>query len=153
MKYTVEVDIKAPLDRVMELFDNVDNLHEWQPGLKSWIHDSGEPGQPGAVSKMVYGMGKKDYHMTETIKVKNLPSEFTAIYEGPGMWNEARNEFIAIDENNSRWVAHHVFESDKLFYKVMMFFSPGAFKKQSLKFMNYFREFVEKQPATEADAD
>ncbi|MFQ5507583.1 MAG: SRPBCC family protein [Planctomycetota bacterium] len=51
--YTVEVDIDLPRERVIELFDNADNLYKWQPGLQSFEHLSGEPGQPGASSRMV----------------------------------------------------------------------------------------------------
>ena len=49
--YTVAIEIDLPRDRVIELFDNPDNLFKWQTGLQSFDHLSGEPGQPGAKSK------------------------------------------------------------------------------------------------------
>lgn len=36
MKYTCEITINQPLNKVIELFDNPDNLKHWQPGLASW---------------------------------------------------------------------------------------------------------------------
>ena len=142
MKYSVEVDINSSIERVMELFDNVENLYQWQPGLQSFDHVSGEVGQVGAVSKMVYSMGKREYPMTETIKSKNLPDEFTAIYEGPGMWNKAENQFIKLTETTCRWVATHEFKGQSIMMKLMLFFTPGAFKKETLKFMNYFKNRI-----------
>ena len=36
MKYQNEIEINLPLNRVIELFDNPDNLKRWQPGLESF---------------------------------------------------------------------------------------------------------------------
>lgn len=48
MKYESELVIDLPRERVIELFDNPDNLPKWQEGLQSFEHISGEVGQPGA---------------------------------------------------------------------------------------------------------
>lgn len=81
MKYTNEVIINAPVNRVIELFDNADNMKEWQPGLVSFEHLSGTPGQVGAKSKLKYKMGNREIEMIETITVKNLPEEFSGTVE------------------------------------------------------------------------
>jgi len=36
MKYSVEIDL--PRDRVIELFDDADNMVKWQSGLQSFEH-------------------------------------------------------------------------------------------------------------------
>ena len=59
MKYTVDIIIDLPRPKVVTLFDNPDNMHKWQPDLVSFDHLSGDPGQPGAKSKLHYKMGKK----------------------------------------------------------------------------------------------
>ena len=51
MKYTTELTIKLPRNRVIELFDSTENLYEWQEGLLSFELLEGEAGQEGAVSK------------------------------------------------------------------------------------------------------
>ena len=145
MKYSVEVEINAARDRVIELFDSTENLKKWQPTLVSFTHLTGEPGEPGATSELVYKMGKRDYRMTETITVKNLPDEFSAIYEGPGMWNSNQNFFHEVDEQTTRWVANTEFKGGSFMMKAMLFLMPGNFKKETLKFMNYFKDFVETQ--------
>ncbi len=45
MQYTNEVIINLPVDKVVELFDNPDNMKYWQPGLVSFENISGTPGQ------------------------------------------------------------------------------------------------------------
>lgn len=52
----------------------------------------------------------------------------------------AHNE---IDENNTKWISENEFKSDKFMMKLMMFLMPGMFKKQSYKFMESFKQFVE----------
>lgn len=144
MKYTIEIDIHESRARVIELLDNTENLKKWMPGLISFTHISGEPGQVGAQSKIVCQHGSREYEMIETITVRNLPDEFTGTYDSVGMWNEVKNIFVEIDENNTKWISENEFKSDKFMMKLMMFLVPGMFKKQSYKFMESFKQFVEK---------
>lgn len=46
MKYKLDIIINKPVDEVIKLFDNPDNLKKWQPELVSFEHLSGEEGQP-----------------------------------------------------------------------------------------------------------
>ena len=45
MKYSVEREIELPRDKEIALFEDRDALFEWQEGLQSFDHVSGEPGQ------------------------------------------------------------------------------------------------------------
>ena len=54
MKYTTEVEINLPRAKVIELFDNPENLNKWQTGLVSFEHTEGEPGKEGAKSQLKY---------------------------------------------------------------------------------------------------
>ena len=144
MKYWNEVIINLPLDRVIELFDSEENLFKWQPELISFEHFSGDKGEVGAKSKLHYKMGKREVEMVETITVKNLPKEFSGTYEAKGVWNEVKNYFEAIDENTTRWHSDCDFEFSG-FMKIMAFFMPGAFKKQSQKYLDQFKTFAESQ--------
>ena len=76
--YTVAIEIDLPRDRVIELFDNPDNLFKWQTGLQSFDHLSGEPGQPGAKSKFVYRSGKHTIELIETVTERKLPDEVSS---------------------------------------------------------------------------
>jgi len=142
MKYINEVVVKLPLAKVIELFDSEENLFKWQPELLRMEHISGEKGEVGAKSKLTYKMGKREIEMIETITVKNLPDEFSGIYEAKGVWNEVKNYFEAIDEDTTKWHSDCHFEF-KGFMKLMAFAMPGSFRKQSQKYMDQFKEFAE----------
>lgn len=146
MKYTVDVIIEKPIDQVIELFDNPDNMKHWMSGLKSFEHLSGEPGQPGAKSLLRFQMGKREMEMIETITLRNLPEELTGTYEADGTLNISQNRFIDINGLSTKWVAENEFQFGGFMMKLMGLIMPGMFKKQTLKFMNSFKQFAEAQP-------
>jgi carbon monoxide dehydrogenase subunit G len=57
MKYTLNLQIDLPREKVIELFDNTENLKKWQKGLVSFETFEGTPGQAGAKSRLIYKMG------------------------------------------------------------------------------------------------
>lgn len=146
MKYTVETEINLPIARVVELFDDPENLKHWQPGLISFEPISGTPGQPGAKSRLKYKMGKRDIEMIETITVRNLPDEFSGTYEAKGVFNIVKNYFRAVSENKTKYISENEFQF-KGFMKLIGFLMPGAFRKESEKYLQQFKEFAEKQGA------
>ncbi|WP_394174184.1 SRPBCC family protein [Thalassotalea litorea] len=144
MKYTLEIDIALPVDRVIELFDNPHNLKKWQPDLISFETISGVPGEEGTESRLLYRMGNKEIAMTETITVKQLPQQFSGVYETDNVWNLVDNTFIPLSENQTRWIVKNEFKCSG-FVKLMMMLMPGMFKKQSNRYMEQFKEFAETQ--------
>lgn len=142
LKYSNQVIINKPIQTVIELFDSVENLKEWQPGLISFDHISGVAGQEGAKSRLKYKMGKREIEMIETITRKNLPQEFSGTYEAKNVWNEVKNFFEEKNEGQTLMRS----ESEFRFTGIMKLFGwimPGAFKKESQKFLEQFRQFVE----------
>lgn len=143
MKYTHEIEINLPINQVIELFDNANNMKHWQPGLVSFEHLSGTPGQVGAKSKLKYKMGKREIEMIETITVKNLPEEFSGTYEAKGVFNIVKNFFSPLGENKTKYISECEFQF-KGFMKIIAFLMPGMFKKETAKYMKQFKEFAEK---------
>lgn len=144
MKYTISIIIDRPLDKVIELYDNPDNLKEWMEGLQSFEHISGTPGQVGARSKLVYKMGKRHIEMIETVTVRRLPHEFSGTYEADGVFNIVKNKFEKLSDTKTKYVTEQEFE----FKGMMKYFSilmPWAFKKQSMKYLKAFKDFAERQ--------
>ena len=82
MKYSNEIVIDLPREKVIELFDNVENLEKWQPGFLGFEHISGESGKEGSKSKMMYQMGKRKVEMIETAC---LPSVWAVIASALGI--------------------------------------------------------------------
>ncbi len=144
MKYTCELIINLPRQRMIEIFDNPDNMHKWQPGLVSFEHLSGEPGQPGAKSKLLYDMNGRKMEMIETIVSRDLPDSFTGTYDADVVHNIIENHFYVDGPASTRWVMDTEFQFSG-FMRIASKFMGGAFRKQSMEFMQNFKEFAESQ--------
>jgi len=142
IRYSNEIGIKLPVSKVIELFDNPDNMKHWQPGFVSFEHVSGTAGAEGAVSKLVYLEGKRRIEMLETIIKRDLPYSFSGTYTAKGVYNRIDNRFEDLKEEGTRWTAENEFEF-KGFMKLMGWLMPNAFKKQSMKYMEMFKDFAE----------
>jgi uncharacterized membrane protein len=150
MKFTCQVDIDLPIDRVIQLFDNVDNLKEWQDGFLSHEHVSGVPGETGAVSRFRYQSGKREINLRETIVTSDFPDEFTALYEAKEMTNTMSNRFTSLSENSTRYIAdieYIKFNGFKV--KMMATLFPGMFRRQVQKWLDQFKEFCERSGVEE----
>lgn len=115
-------------------------------GLQSFEHLSGEPGQPGAKSRLKFKMGKREMEMIETITVRNLPDEFSGTYEMDGTLNIIKNKFVPLSSDKTKYVTENEFQFHNLMMKILAFLVPGMFKKQSMKYLESFRKFAESQP-------
>lgn len=144
MKYSQEIVINKPINEVIALFDNPDNMSKWMEGLQSFEHISGAPGQPGAKSKLKFKMGNKEIEMIETIVVRDLPTEFSGTYEAKGVFNVVKNRFEKLSDTKTKYITENEFRFNG-FMKIMGLLMPKAFKKQSLKYMKDFKNFVESQ--------
>lgn len=142
MKYTVSITINKPINEVVALFDNADNMKHWMEGLISFEHLSGTPGQPGAKSRLVFQMGKRRIEMIETVTVRNLPKEFTGTYEAQGVFNIVGNRFESLPDGATKYYSDQEFQF-KGFMKLIAWLMPGAFKKQSMKYLEAFKRFAE----------
>lgn len=143
MKYSNEIIIDLPREEVIQKFDNQDNAFKWMDGLQSWDMISGEQGEEGAKSKMVFKSRGRTMEMEEEITKKDLPDMINFVFTAKGVTNWNDNRFEPLDDNKTKWVQSNVFKF-KGMIKVMAFFMPGAFKKQSVKSMNDFKQFAEK---------
>ncbi len=152
MKYESELIIDLPRERVIELFDNPDNLPKWQKSLRSFEHISGEPGQPGAKSRLIYDLDDREIEMTETIISRSPPDEFSGIFEAEGVWNSLTNHFYEDGPGKTRWVLDSEFKFSGLM-RIMSLFMKGSFSMQTADFMNDFKEFAEVESSDAAKTD
>ena len=144
MKYSISITIDKPVDEVVSLFDNVANMKKWMKGLERFEPISGTPGEVGAKSCLHFKMGKREIDMIETITAKNLPHEFSCTYETKGVFNIVKNHFEALPGNKTNYHSKQQFQF-KGFMKLMGLLMPGAFKKQSMKYLQDFKAFAESQ--------
>ena len=142
MRYETEIIINLPRARVIELFDSFDNLKQWQEGLISYEHISGEPGKPGATTRLLYDMGRRRMEMIETIIERNLPDEFSATYDASGVHNIVRNIFYD-EEEQTRWVLDSDFQFRSYMRIVSLFIPNSSFRNQTRSSMESFKRFAE----------
>lgn len=144
MKYTTEIIIELPREEVLEKLNNPENMKHWQRGLIGYEFLEGKPGANGAKMKLAYVMGKRNMSLVETIIENNMPEEFHATYNTKGVHNIQKNYFIELDAGRTKWVSESEFHFESLGMKVLGWLMPGAFKKQSMKYLIDFKNFAEK---------
>ncbi len=152
MRHVCEIEIEKPVDVVVRLFDDPDNMGKWMPGLRGFEHLSGEPGQPGSRSRLNFDINGRKLEMIETITVRDLPGEFSGTYEAPGVFNTITNSFEEID-GGTRWVAENEFRFSSLMMKMMSFLMPGAYRKQTVEHMQAFKGFAESIDTNSGEED
>lgn len=145
MKYACDIEINQPVQKLIALFDNPENLYQWMEGLQKFEHLSGQPGEVGSKSKLTFLMGKRKMEMIETVTVRNLPEEFSGVYESKSGLNLVTNRFIPISETKTKYVNEQEFQLKGLM-KILAPLMIGLFKKQSMKYLVAFKKFAESQP-------
>jgi len=143
MKYTIEVQVDLSREKFIEKMDNPANLRHWQKGLVGYTTLSDYQGDEGAKMELRYKMGSRDMILVETIIKNNLPHEFHATYDTKGVHNIQKNYFKDIDGHSTLWISETEFQFSGFMMKTMGFLMPGAFKKQSKKYMQDFKAFAE----------
>lgn len=145
MKYLCTVEINAPLEKVILLWENEDHLKDWQDGFVKTELLSGDKNTAGSKSKIHLQHGKRKMELIETILVNNLPHEKTGLYEHIHMTNTQTTRFEVLSNNKTKYISEVEYTKFNGFMpKLMAKIFPGMFKKQSQKWMNQFKIFVEK---------
>lgn len=143
MKYSTEIILDIPREEVIKKLDNIDNLKHWQRGLVAAEHLEGIPGKIGAKMKLRYELGKRKIELIETITKSDFPNEFHANYDTEGVRNIQKNYFEELPNGKTKWRSDVEFHFTNFMMKTMGFLMPGTFKKQSLKYLQDFKAFVE----------
>lgn len=143
MRYSCEIVINRPVDEVISKLDSPQNLRHWQFGLISTEHLSGTPGELGAKMRLKYRFGRREMELIETVLKRAFPQEFHASYTTKGMRNIQKNYFRKTKNGHTKWISESEFQPTTMRMKAMLFLMPSAFKKQSLKYMSDFKDFVE----------
>ncbi len=130
------------MQEVIALFDNKDNYFHWMEGLQRYDILSGSFGEEGTRAEMEFKLSGKKILLKETVIKRDLPNEYRVNYVANGADNLVTNRFEAIDENRTRYYSENTFEF-RGFMKFFALIMPGSFRKQSLKYQNDFKRFVE----------
>lgn len=142
MKYTVSNTINKPLEEVIAHFRDPDCLPKWMEGLQKIEPVSGTPGQVGAKSELHFLHKGKEMILQETILEENLPDQIKFSYVSPMGYNEVEMQFERLSDNSVKQYNTSYFEL-KGMMKIMGPLMKGMFKKQSKKYLDAFKQYVE----------
>ena len=100
--------------------------------------------QIGAEAEIVALMGDEKIKMTEIVITNNLPTEKKVTYSTDGVYNIVTNKLEVTTLNKTRLINKQDFEF-KGYMKIISFFMPSAFKKQSRIILESFKNFAEER--------
>ncbi len=143
MKFTLELPIRKSRTEVWKAFDSVENMKKWQPTLIKFENMSGIPGQPGAVSRLTYSEGKREFFLTEKITFRAESDRFDGAYENEFADNIVKNTFIATSEKETLWKLETEFKFKTLIMKIVGPLMKKNFVKRTEKDMERFKKMVE----------
>lgn len=147
MKHNAEVLIAAPRELVWKVFDDPENMRKWQPTLASFTHKSGDPGQPGAVSELVYDENGRKIVMTETIGERREPEFLAGTYETEYGVTLIVNRFESVDDDHTRWNVWCNFQFRSLM-KIMALFMGGSIRRRTNDDLGRFKLLAESVAAS-----
>ena len=144
IEYTEEIEINSNIDSLIVLFDNPYNMKEYMEGIESYNLISGEIRKVGAKAEITAVMGENKVIMIEEIITNDLPTEKKVTYKANRVYNIVINRFEKVSENKTKFINEQEFEFNG-YMKIIGFFMPSAFKKQSRAYLKNFKEFAEKR--------
>lgn len=143
MKYSVHIDIRKPLEEVYALFTDPQNYPEWMDGFIRIEPLEGTPGEPGSTARFIFRSGSRTMSMTETILSVNAPHSVTVRFNANGVDNVVTTRLERVADDITR--CHN--DQEFRFRGLMALLSrlmPGAFRKQSMKYLEAFKAFAER---------
>ncbi|MBI5963027.1 MAG: SRPBCC family protein [Chloroflexi bacterium] len=144
MKFALELPLQKNRDEVWKAFDNPENLKMWQPTLVKFENVSGTQGQPGAVSKLTYKEGKREFFLIEKVTHRAKPDRLDGVYENEFADNSIMNTFVAVSENETLWRVEVEYKFKTLFMRLIGPSMKTNFILRAERDMQRFKAFVEK---------
>ena len=143
MKFTLELPINKSRAAVWKAFDSPETMKKWQPSLISFETVSGTPGQPGAVSKLIYKENEREFSLMERVTYREEPHRLDGVYENNFADNIVRNTFIEQGKEQTLWVMETEFQFKTLLMRILGPIMKKNFVTRTQRDMERFKEMVE----------
>ena len=143
MNFKLELLINKPRAELWKIFDNVENMSKWQPTLTRHELVSGMPGRPGAISKLTYEEGGREFVLVEKITHRDEPNRFDGMYENNFADNTIQNTFIEQSTEQTLWVVETKFKFKTLLMKLMGNVMKKNYVRRTQRDMQRFKEMAE----------
>ena len=142
MKLKSEIDIDAPVEVVWAAFDSPDNTGRWMRNLDSITTTSGEPGQPGTITELVFDENGREVILKQTVTERRAPDFLAVTFETPGGSMLVVNHFEALGDHRTRWSSWCNFNFTGLM-KFFAIFMRGSIRRREEADMQRFKLMVE----------
>ena len=144
MKFKLELPIDKPRADVWRAFDDPENMKNWQPSLVSFEPISGKPGRPGAVSRLTYNEGGREFSLIEKVTHRDELNELDGVYENKFADNIVRNRFIEQGKDQTLWVVETEFRFKTFLMRILGPIMKKNFVTRTQRDMERFKEMAEK---------
>lgn len=143
MKFKLELPIHKSRAEVWKLFDDPNNMSKWQPSLIKIERLSGTAGQPGAVSRLTFKSGEREYALIEKVLFRVEPERLDGVYENEYAENIVRNTFLEQGQEATLWKVEVLFRFKTLFMKILGTLKRKNFVIRTQRDMERFKALAE----------
>jgi uncharacterized protein YndB with AHSA1/START domain len=103
MRFLRRITIARPRDVVWRAFVNPAVRAVWDARLRGADTLSGTPGQPGAITRLVYGLPAGPLVLVETVVHRLDPEELVVVHAGESLGARLHATFAALPGDRTRW--------------------------------------------------
>lgn len=142
MQYTIFNIIQSDINTVITKFTDPEGIKHWMEGFIKMEAIAGTPGEVGAKTNMHFMHKGKQMTILEEILEQNLPNQIKFAYHSPMGFNTVEMRFEVQENGDVKQINTSYFK----FKGIMKLFAPlmkGMFKKQSFKYLDAFKAYVE----------
>ncbi len=143
MIFKLELIINKSRAEVWKVFDSPENMSKWQPTLSKIELVSGIQGQPGAISKLNYEEGGREFSLIEKVTHRDEPNQVDLVFENEFTDNPTSHTFMVLNENETLWIVRAEFNFKTLVMKLLGPLLKKNFVRRTQKDMKRFKELVE----------
>lgn len=143
MKYTMEVDIDAPVETVAAVAAQPAEWKNWLEGLKEFEHLSGADGKAGARYRLMFQTGKMEMEFTAEIMQSELPELMRMQMDACNLLATSTTRLRTTAAGRTRYTSEQDFAFKGVFNKIIGFILQREFKAQTRRHLANFKRLVE----------
>ena len=143
MKFKLKLSLNKPRAEVWRIFDDPNDLNKWQPSLINIERVSGTTGQPGAITKLTFRSGEREFALLEKVTLRAEPERLDEVYENAYAENVLKNTFLEQGEDITLWKVEVIFNFKTLFMKILGLLKKKNFVIRTQRDMERFKALVE----------
>jgi len=142
--YTTIVEVNKPLENVFETFNQIEDIKNWIPEVKTVNVITKSLGKTGSIYKIVIDANDQEITMTQKI-VAYVPNEkVTVFYDAENMLKT--NDYIFEEKNGvSKITLNSTCRSDSYIMACTFPYFKGTFMAQDQSYLNNFKSYIEQK--------